>query len=149
MAYRISQAAAASGLSVKAIRYYERIGLMPPAARTNGGVYASAGRRLFSKRDIGRLQFIHRARVLGLKPGQIRELLDTADGRCPASVPEYRKMLEQHLARMEAQMRHLRILRGHVRMLLEHAPDPVQECFEADCSCLDTDRPSPSSQEVS
>ena len=66
----IGELARASGVHLETIRYYERIGLMPAPARTEGGhrIYAEPHRR--------RLTFIRRARELGFSLDQIRELLD-------------------------------------------------------------------------
>lgn len=139
MTYRISEAAAASRLSIKAIRHYERIGLIPPAPRTSGVEYGTTGQRLFSSEDIGRLQFIYRARLLGLRLEEIRELLAAAEGHCPGSTPRYREILVRHLEEIETQMRHLETLHANVQKLLTHFPHPVRECFDADCSCLDTE----------
>lgn len=66
----IGELGRASGVHLETIRYYERIGLMPAPARTDGGhrVYDDTHRR--------RLTFIRRARELGFSLDQIRELLD-------------------------------------------------------------------------
>lgn len=65
----IGQAAAASGVSAKMIRYYEQIGLIRPADRTDSNY------RSFSTRDINDLRFIKRARSLGFSMEEITNLL--------------------------------------------------------------------------
>lgn len=67
---KISQAAAATGLSAKRIRYYEEIGLLPATGRND------AGYRLYEAADIHTLRFIRSARRLGFSMPQISTLLE-------------------------------------------------------------------------
>ena len=91
----IGQAAKESGVSLKMIRHYEAIGLMPKAART------SAGYRLYSANDVHTLRFIKRARHLGLPMRDIRDLLSLWQDRSRpcASV---KKLARRHIGLLKA-----------------------------------------------
>lgn len=64
----ISEAAEKSGLTAVTLRYYERIGLIPPVTRGNGGV------RLYKESDLGWIDFIKCMRNAGLS---IESLMNT------------------------------------------------------------------------
>jgi DNA-binding transcriptional MerR regulator len=74
--YRIEQVADRLQTTKRTLRYYEEIGLLPPAERTEGGY------RLYSDADIARLERIQRLKdLLGFSLAEIRELLQADDER--------------------------------------------------------------------
>jgi len=75
----IGHASKASGVSQRMIRHYEKIGLIPAAARRDSGY------RDYSDADVHRLRFIANARDLGFPIEEIRKLLDLWSDRGRAS----------------------------------------------------------------
>src|SRR5258707_15343419 len=69
--FRIGEVAARAAVSVDALRYYERVKLLPRAKRSSGGF------RLFGLDAIERVQFIKQAQELGLTLDEIKGLLAT------------------------------------------------------------------------
>ena len=65
----IGEVARRSGFTIKALRFYERRGLLPPSGRTPGRY------RLYGEADLHRLEFIRQAKALGLTLQAIRELV--------------------------------------------------------------------------
>ncbi|MEE1649867.1 heavy metal-responsive transcriptional regulator [Brachybacterium sp. J144] len=74
---RIGEAAAAAGLTPKALRFYEQQGLLPPAARSANGY------RDYPPATLARLRFIRRGRAAGLTLAEIRDILRTRDAGQP------------------------------------------------------------------
>ena len=66
----IGQASERSGISPKMIRYYEQIGLLDTAKRSNSGY------RIYSNQDIKNLCFLRQARDLGFSSKQMKEWLN-------------------------------------------------------------------------
>jgi Cu(I)-responsive transcriptional regulator len=65
----IGKAARRSGVPAKTVRYYEEIGLIPKASRTESGY------RDYSDQDVEMLRFIQRSRALGFPVKEVAELL--------------------------------------------------------------------------
>ena len=138
--FSIGEAAKASGLSAKTIRYYEQIGLIPKAPRRASGAPHTGGDRVYCAEDIGRLRFIRHARLVDLSLSEIRELLTIADqAGCPSKHSGYRELLKRHLRRIDERINHLIGLRGIVHSLLqrqEGQPMDNDTCTWATCTCM-------------
>jgi Cu(I)-responsive transcriptional regulator len=93
----IGQAARASSVSAKMIRYYEQIGLIRPADRTDSNY------RSFSDRDINDLRFIKRARSLGFSVEEITNLLSLWRDRTRPS-REVKAIADGHVADLRARI---------------------------------------------
>ena len=106
----IGEAATASGVSAKAIRYYEIAGLIAPAGRSGGGY------RVYGEADIRILRFIRRARDLGFSIERIRRLLDLWHDKRRASADVKRLALD-HVAEINAKIAALVAMRNAVQEL--------------------------------
>ena len=107
----IGEAAAASGLPAKTIRYYEEIGLIRPRRDANGY-------RSFGMPEVHRLAFLNRARGLGFSIEDCRALLDLYDDPGRAS-QDVRRLAAGHLARVDARIAELQALRATMAGLVE------------------------------
>ena len=109
----IGEASKSSGISAKMIRYYESIGLISPAGRTDSGY------RVYSDHDLHTLHFVRRARDLGFSVEQMHELLALWKDRSRASADVKRIALE-HVQELERKAEALRDMAATLKHLAEH-----------------------------
>ena len=104
----IGQAAAASGLPTKTIRYYEEIGLVPPAARRDSGFRDYGERARDGKLTLDELRFAARARSRGFTVEECRQLLalwqdqDRAAGDVKRLTRERIALIDDKIAQLQA-----------------------------------------------
>lgn len=108
----IGELARRTGLSVKTIRYYSDLGLVPEAARTR------TGHRRYDAESALRLDFVRTLRELGLDLATIRRLLDQE--------ADLRSVAARHAEAIGAQIRVLRVQRAVLRALAKHEPTPQE-----------------------
>ena len=106
----IGQAASASGVTAKMIRYYEDIDLLPASVRSANGY------RTYGENDIHRLRFIRRAREFGFPVGQIRKLMQLWSDRSRPN-HEVKKIALRHVAELDYKIGNLTELRDTLRDL--------------------------------
>ena len=122
----IGEAAKSSGISAKMIRYYESIGLIRPAGRTDSGY------RVYSEHDLHTLRFVRRARDLGFSVEQMNELLALWQDRSRASA-DVKRIALQHVEELERKAEALRDMAATLKHLAQncHGDD------RPDCPILD------------
>jgi DNA-binding transcriptional MerR regulator len=93
MAYTVKQVAAFSGVSVRALRFYDEAGLLAPAS------VGANGYRFYEEPQLLRLQQILFYRELGFKLKQIKPILGQADFEIAVALQSHRQFLQHNLAR--------------------------------------------------
>lgn len=109
---RIGEVAEASGMSVEALRFYERRGLLGRPART------ASGYRAYDASVVERLAFIKRAQAVGFSLDEIAEILEMR-GRGEAPCVEVREAARRKLAELDVRLRELRRYRTELARTLD------------------------------
>ena len=99
------------GLSIDAIRFYERNALLRRAPRTEGGF------RRYGEDDLETLGFIRRVQGLGFKLDEIRSLVTLRGSRLQPCAP-VRRRLQEKLADVQRKLADLQKLEGELRLAL-------------------------------
>ncbi len=128
----IGQAAKRSGLSAKMIRYYEAIGLLQAAQRSE------AGYRYYQPQDLHTLAFIKRSRDLGFSLEEVGKLLTLWQDRQRASA-DVKALAREHIEELNRKIDELTSLRDTLQELVQtchgdHRPDcPILKDLEKGC----------------
>ena len=122
----IGRASKASGVSVKMIRHYEAIGLLPKVART------FANYRVYRESDVHTLRFIRRARALGFSMDDIQELLGLWQNKSRSSA-SVKKIAGKHVDELNRKIAELQAMVGTLQHLTQHCHGD----HRPDCPILD------------
>ncbi len=125
----IGEVARRAGVNPRTLRYYERIGLLMPSARTD------AGYRLYTERDAARLSFIRRAQALGLSLTEIAAVIalreaGTTPCRHVSAVARAKAMA------IDARIGELAALQDELTRLADRAEAVEARCVEDSSICL-------------
>ena len=124
---KISEAARLAGVPAKTLRYYEGIGLISAAARTESGY------RLYGWRELEQIEFVRRAKLMGLSLQEIRGLVETAEDSIPNGVfQRLDGLLERSLEETERKIEELRAFR---ESLLEYRERAAEAEVRGGCRC--------------
>ncbi|HBF32562.1 Cu(I)-responsive transcriptional regulator [Rhizobium sp.] len=112
----IGEAAAASGVSAKMIRYYEEIGLVMPERRT------SSNYRVYGDNEVHRLRFVRRARTLGFSLEETERLLALWSDTSRKN-DDVRAVALDHLRELDEKMEAMRAMADTLKNLVDRCED--------------------------
>src|SRR3546814_12171140 len=107
-----------TGCNIETIRYYEKIGLLPAPARSDGG------HRLYGHGHLMRLGFVRRARELGFTLDEIRALLRLAEDR-DRPCAEAREVAAAHLTDIRTKIADLQAMASVLAGTVVRCPDEI------------------------
>ncbi|MBB5214161.1 Cu(I)-responsive transcriptional regulator [Parapusillimonas granuli] len=108
----IGEASEASAVSRKMIRYYESIGLIQPARRSD------AGYRKYGANDVEALRFIKRSRELGFSLDRIRTLIGLWEDTTRQSA-DVKRLAQQHIDELDRDIAKLQSIRDQLAHLVD------------------------------
>ena len=124
---KIGELATATSTKVETVRFYEKAGLLPLPARTDGNY------RSYGQGHLQRLSFIRRARDLGFSLDDVRELLALADEQDqPCDAVD--RIANRHLAEIERKIADLELM----RVELDRVIGSCRKGTVGDCKIIET-----------
>ena len=127
----VAEVSRRTGLSRKALRLYETMGLVEPEERTD------AGYRLYGDEALRRIELVNRAKVLGLSLAEAKEFIHVAEGCCGENHPALAALVERKLAETEHRISELRSLHEVLQGVLDRlaATQGQHRCEQTLCTC--------------
>jgi MerR family transcriptional regulator, redox-sensitive transcriptional activator SoxR len=117
----ISQVARQVGLQPSAIRYYEQIGILPPAQRISG-------QRRYDTTAVYRLAVIQRARLTGFTLDEVQQLF-FGFGNVTRASERWQRLSKRKLAELDGLMDGIKTMRGLLRKMMRNCRcDTLEQC---------------------
>lgn len=129
--YQIGELAARSGLTPDALRYYERLGLLPSPQRTPGGF------RVYTPAALDRLRFIKQAQTLGLSLQEIRALVSYTDRGGLKRCQRVHDLLQRKIADLDTRLAELQEFRRTLQGYFEQCERTLAERDSAECPVIE------------
>ncbi|MFF6877464.1 MerR family transcriptional regulator [Streptomyces sp. NPDC012474] len=124
---RSGQVAAAAGVNIQTLRYYERRGLLAEPGRSPGG------HRLYNEEAVTALRVIKAAQRLGFTLGEVTELLEAGRHRHGRPVPGLQDRAAAKLAEVDAKIADLTTIRAALAAAVEAGCDDLTVCASNAC----------------
>jgi len=126
---QIGELAKRSGVTVQAVRFYERLKLLPEPQRKDSGY------RVYSETDLKRLRFVRQGKSLGFSLDEIRDILRMRErGHCPCG--EVVSIAERHLQSVEQQITQLSQFRDGLSRAVKQWKKSGKQTISADAICV-------------
>ncbi len=131
----IGELAQQTGVPIKAIRYYEQIGLLPPPVRESNGY------RSYTQADVHRVNLLRRLRFLGTSLASARPLVEaTLTAPCQQVQTDLLYLVETRLVELDQEVAALLELRAHMQQCQQRlataegaGSTPFALCFDGSC----------------
>jgi MerR family copper efflux transcriptional regulator len=130
--FTIGEVAERTGFTASALRYYEGIGLVEPASRTD------AGYRLYDESTLARMAFIARAKRLGCTLEEITDLVAIwDDDQCGPVQRRLHDLVTEKIGATQQQLDELTAFADQLRTAATHLSGaPVDGACDEGCACL-------------
>lgn len=126
---RIGEVARRTGVSVEALRYYDREGLVPSARTLRGA-------RLFPQEALARIAFLKQAQAAGLTLRDIKQLMGLDRGRSRSACQRMRRVLAERLREVDARLKETQVFRTALEAHLEACDGALEQRSDPACPSL-------------
>lgn len=130
MTYRIGEIATEANVSVEAVRYYERIGLLPKAPRTISGV------RRYPRETVDRIRFVKQAQSNGLSLAEIRELIGLMQRGGSRRCKQVQRLLATKIAEIDQKRAQLDDFRRTLQGYADECERSLRQASDPECPVI-------------